>query len=1064
MILDASSLIPALSFIIYIIFIVFGIYSRKEKVDTSFLLYMFFMALWSFGSFMMHANTGLFSPLTWNKVMLLGLFGGPIAFLQTMIYLSGTDKKRYQIFLYIGYIIFFFLIYLNLSGKVVTAAGFDESGFYYVLGNGSILAYSLSYFFLGLSILLLLRQLKASDNKFKKKTLRLLIIGVGIIVVGVAANLYKPIGKYPIDLLATTINAAIIFFAVYKYRLIHYSSAVLNILLTFFVSILTSALFLFFFVPVFHINNAIPFPRVLLLALILGFITSIILSPLRTTTLSFLERLYGGKTFTYYQSLRVFSASLTSIVDLETLGNLTMEKITSTFGLGWALMLVNDFNDRNFKLNVAKQLPFDGRIIEGQDQSISLKRGSEFVRVFAVHQGSEKSEMQYLYVPQTMIDITLEKGEISETLKASLILPLKFKERLNGFVILGPQLDRDYYNQFDLEMLQLLSVQCSVALENAITFERLKQQQKRLQNINNQLEISRNKLEAFFDGITTPITIQDINYNIIEVNYAARRYFEKSTEELIGNKCYKMFFNRDRPCLECLAQDCLHTRLPFNAERQDVKGLLTFSLNFYPIPVPKTATPIFLEFFQDITKQKTLQDELIQSEKLAGIGTLVSGIAHEINNPLGAILGTADLMLPETAEGSRLQEYTQDIARYAQNAAEVIQDLMVYSRKTKSQPDMVNIVTILENSLKLAMRGMDFGSITVKKNYNQTNEVQANATELQQVFLNLIVNAVQAMNSDGTLTLAAKQEDADVIVTIKDTGIGIKKQNLDKVFNPFFTTKDPGAGTGLGLSIAHHIVSKLGGRIIIDSEEKQGTTFQIVLPAANMERNKIRFVHAKDTRQLEDSFYLQRKVLVGEKGYLEETIHRSEDESAFHLLAYKGMQPVGTTTLHLSEVEGEIPIQSNYDLSDYMDGTPYAEIDRLAIIREERGSIVPFSLMVLSYLYIRGKGVDKMFLDVFSDETKLIRMYEKLGFRVIGTYNKPLSCTVMMLNHESNYIDTVSKMEHFVQSFFSRLIPKLEFDGEDKEYLYKTINEINKKTERIGEGFAQDQKESDAEA
>lgn len=1056
MILDASSLIPALSFIVYIVFIIFGIYSRKEKVDASFLQYMFFMALWSFGSFMMHADTGVFTPLFWNRIMLLGLFGGPISFLQTMIYLSGTEKRRYQVFLYIGYLMYFYLIYLNLSGKVVTDAGFDESGFYYSLGSGAMLAYSLSYFFLGISILLLTRQLTKSDNKFKKKTLRLLIIGAVVIVIGVAANLYKPIGKYPIDLLATTINAGIIFFAVYKYRLIHYSSAVLNILLTFFVSILTSALFLFFFLPVFHLNSSIPFPRLLLLALVLGLITSVILSPLRTTTLSFLERLYGGKTFTYYQGLRTFSASLTSIVDMETLGNLTIEKITSTFGLEWALMLVNDFNDRNYKLNVAKQLPFNGQIIEGQDQSICLKRGSDFVRAFTMHQGGEKSEMQYLYKPQTMIDIALERGEVTETLKASLVLPLKFKERLNGFVILGPQLDKDYYNQFDLEMLQLLSVQCSVALENAITFERLKQQQKRLQSINNQLEISRNKLEAFFDGITTPIAIQDINYNIIEVNYAARRYFEKSTEELIGSKCYKVFFNRDRPCLECLAQDCLHTRLPFSAERQDVKGLLTFQLNFYPIPVPKTTLPIFLEFFQDVTKQKTLQDELIQSEKLAGIGTLVSGIAHEINNPLGAILGTADIMLPETAAGTRLQEYTQDIIRYAQNAAEVIRDLMLYSRKTKSQSDMVNVVAIMENSLKLAMRGIDFGSVTVRKNYDQTNEVQANATELQQVFLNLIVNAVQAMNSDGTLTLEARQVGADVIAIVQDTGIGIEKQNIDKVFNPFFTTKDPGAGTGLGLSIAHHIISKIGGRIIIDSEEKQGAKFQIVLPAANMDHNKIRFSHAKETRQLEDSFYLQRKILVGEKGYLEETIHRSEDENAFHLLAYKGMQPVGTTTLHLSEIEGEIPIQSNFDISAFLDGSPYAEIDRLAIIREERGSIVPFSLMVLSYLYIRGRGIDTIFLDVFSDESRLIRMYEKLGFRVIGTYNRPLSCTVMMLNHESSYIDTVSKMEHFVQSFFSRLIPKLEFEGEDREYIFKTMDEINKKTAMISENAAKE--------
>ena len=261
MILDASSLIPALSFIIYIVFIVFGLYSRKDKVDGSFLQYMFFMALWSFGSFMMHANTGILTPLLWNKVMLMGLFGGPISFLATMIHLSGTEKRRYRVFLYAGYILYFFMAYLNLSSKVVTDAGFDADGFYYVLGSGAVVSYSLAYFFLGLSIIIMAKQLMESENRFKRKTLKLLIYGAVTIIGGVAVNLYKPLGRYPIDLMAATINAAIIFFAVYKYRLIHYSSTVLNILLTFFVSLLTGALFLFFFVPVFHLNKNIPFPE-----------------------------------------------------------------------------------------------------------------------------------------------------------------------------------------------------------------------------------------------------------------------------------------------------------------------------------------------------------------------------------------------------------------------------------------------------------------------------------------------------------------------------------------------------------------------------------------------------------------------------------------------------------------------------------------------------------------------------------------------------------------------------------------------------------------------------------
>ncbi|MDP2791088.1 MAG: ATP-binding protein, partial [Rectinemataceae bacterium] len=452
--------------------------------------------------------------------------------------------------------------------------------------------------------------------------------------------------------------------------------------------------------------------------------------------------------------------------------------------------------------------------------------------------------------------ILCSEKEGEEEVEVSLVVPLRFKERLNGFLILGPREDKDYYNQFDTEILQLLSDQCSVALENAISFERLRLQQKRLQYVNNELVISRNKLEAFFDGITTPIAIQDINYNIVAANYAARRYFELSDENLIGMKCYKVFFDRDRPCNECMAQDCLHSRMPFTAERQDAKGLITFALNFYPIPVPKDSTMIFLEFFQDITKQKTLQEELIQSEKLAGIGTLISGIAHEINNPLGGIIGTAELMLPDTPEDSALREYTTDIIKYAQTAAEVISDLMTYSRKTRTGSEPVDVTEILETSLKLAMRGIDFGKIAVKKNYNRIDPVQANPTEIQQVLLNLIVNATQAMEGKGTLTLECVQEDGDIFVSVRDTGRGIDRENIDKIFNPFFTTKEPGAGTGLGLSIAHHIVSKLGGRILLETKEGQGTIFRVMLPAAGGERDRLRFIHAIEKRQEEDCFFI----------------------------------------------------------------------------------------------------------------------------------------------------------------------------------------------------------------
>ncbi|MFZ5859310.1 MAG: GNAT family N-acetyltransferase [Spirochaetota bacterium] len=1040
MILDASSLIPALSFCIYIPFIVFGLASKKERVNFSFLEYMGFMALWSFGSFMMHANTGLFTPLIWNRVMLVGLLGGPITIFGTLIYFSRTEKRRYRILLYFGYIIYIFLLYLNFSGKIVTDAGFEGNVFHYSLGPGAPIAYSLSYFYLILAILLILWELRTNPDRFLKRSLRLVVAGVVIMLLGVAANLYAPLGRYPVDLLAATINAAIIFFSVYKYRLVHYSAVMLNIFLTLLVIIFASVIYMLFFVPVFALDRVIPFSKLALLSMLLGIVSALLLSPLRTATQALLERIYGGKSFLYYQELRKFSADLTSIVNLEDLAKLTVDNVISTFKLEWAFVLINDYNARNFRIIASTGLAFAEAYGETTDQHVIVPRTDQFVQAYQM-----RTIQQNQTAHQRTISIKLSKGEVNETVQASLVLPLKFKERLNGFIVLGPRIEKDYYNQYDLEILQFLTDQASVAMENAISFERLRQQQKRLQETNEELTLNRNKLEAFFDGIATPISIQDINYNIVTANYAARRYFEKPLEELVGSKCYKVYFNRDRPCAECLAQDCLHTKLPFSAEKQDSRTQLTFALNFYSIPTPKGSVGSFIEFFQDITKQKTLQEELIQSEKLAGIGTLVSGIAHEINNPLGGILGTADLMLPETPENSTLREYTLDIIRYAQSAAEVIKDLMTYSRKTRTSAEPINIVTILENSLKMAMRGIDFGTIIVRKSYDSVKEILANPTELQQVFLNLIVNAVQAMNSDGILTLSCRQEEDDVIITVQDTGTGIDKENLDKIFNPFFTTKEAGAGTGLGLSIAHHIVTKSGGRILLDSQEGKGTTFTVILPAASQDKDRLHLVHAKETRHFEDSFYLQRKVLVGEKGYQEETIRRKSDEVAFHILAYKGLQPIGTVTLHLSEEEGYVPIEENFSIAHYLDGSLYAEIDRLAVAKEERGSLIPFSIMALAYLYARGRGAKKIFLDVFSDEVKLIKMYEKLGFEIIGSYSKPLPCTVMMMDHVSRYEQEVSRMEHFVKPFFSRLVPKIDFSGQDLHYVMKAMDEISAK-------------------
>ncbi len=1030
--IDISSFIPAITFILYVVFTVFGLYrERGETVMWPFILYMLSMTVWSFGSLMMHLNSGVLTPLFWNRFMVAGMLGGPITIFHAMFEFVGLKRRYYYFQLFLGYAIYAYLLVVNFAGHIVTNAWFDSQEFHYTLGGGAVIAYFLSYVYLVLVIVMLSIELLRTKSRVDRKKLRLPLFGASIMLVGVLGNLYEPIGRYPIDLLSSAVNAVLIFYAVYKYRLVHYSTYVLRAVL-YFVLVVVSA-FVFYGINWVFVT-VMRGPKLELSfvpSLILGIAAAIIFQPLRKGTTSVIERIYLGKRFGYNQSLRNFSDSLTSLVDLTTLSELTVDKIVETFDLEWSLMAVLDYTARSYKITSFAGIP----ISHDETSQFSLNRSTPFVQMLAKSSGiyvsRNKTDALSIFLPDRTIELT-----------PNVVVPLKFKGRLNGFIVLGSLREKEYFNQFDLETLEILAGQCAVSLENAISFERLKRQQKRLQEMNNELTISRNKLEAFFDGITTPIAIQDINYNIIMVNQAATRYFRTPYETLLGAKCYKMFFGRNKPCENCMAQDSLHTGLQFGIERKHPEHNINFSIQFYPIHVPPGSDRLFLEFFQDISQQKRLQEELIQSEKLASIGTLASGIAHEINNPLGGIIGTAEIMLDQLAPNSKLREYASDIVKYSRNAAEVIKDLTTFSRKTRGAQFGLDVVEVLESALKLARRGMDFSGIEVIKSYDELPLIESNPNELEQVFLNLIMNAVQAMDGEGTIFLQCRRSEWNLIVSVRDTGPGIAEPNIDKVFNPFFTTKDPGKGTGLGLSICHQIVYRMGGRINVKSEKGKGTEFSVNLPLTEEDRWKIRFANVHGPVGLEDVFFLQRKILVQEKGYLEETIRRPEDESAYHILAYKGLQPVGTVSCIPPGVSGRLPIERHFKLRNLKGDKRCAEIDRLAVMKEERGSIVPLGLMTLAYLYARRHNAERLFLDVFTDEQKHISMYQKLGFQIVGEYESPSRVTVMLLDSMTDYERKSQQMEHFVKPFMSRLVRRLDFEEPDRQMILSAVELI----------------------
>jgi two-component system, NtrC family, sensor kinase len=232
-----------------------------------------------------------------------------------------------------------------------------------------------------------------------------------------------------------------------------------------------------------------------------------------------------------------------------------------------------------------------------------------------------------------------------------------------------------------------------------------------------------------------------------------------------------------------------------------------------------------------VLHESKLEAELLQSEKLAGIGSLAAGIAHDINNPLQLILGLAE-NLAEERDLTAVHEQARDIIEAVKRTSAICRDLTHYSRRAAPHEDMlVSVNEKLDEALKISRYASNLHDIETIKQYQPDASVKGNPDELLHVFVNLITNAVHAMESaGGELTLQTMLVDGKVSVRISDTGSGIASDKIPEIFEPFFTTKAPGKGTGLGLYNVKTIVNNMHGTIAVDSQVDKGTTFTLTFP------------------------------------------------------------------------------------------------------------------------------------------------------------------------------------------------------------------------------------------
>jgi two-component system NtrC family sensor kinase len=279
-----------------------------------------------------------------------------------------------------------------------------------------------------------------------------------------------------------------------------------------------------------------------------------------------------------------------------------------------------------------------------------------------------------------------------------------------------------------------------------------------------------------------------------------------------------------------------------NIESKDEIGFLADSFNRMTADL-KTANEKLLEWGRTLEKKveertkelSEAQAHLLQTEKLASLGKLAAGVAHEINNPLGGILIYSHLLLEDLEKNSPYYENLEKIVKETTRCKDIVKGLLEFARPKEPEATSTNVNELLDKSLLLVESQSLFQNIQVKKQYAEDLPlIVADSSQLQQVFMNIILNAADAMSGNGRLTLRTHLDSSgkDLVIEFTDTGPGIKEEDMKKIFDPFFTTKEVGHGTGLGLSISYSIIRKHQGTIDVQSTFGEGATFTIKLPVA----------------------------------------------------------------------------------------------------------------------------------------------------------------------------------------------------------------------------------------
>lgn len=439
---------------------------------------------------------------------------------------------------------------------------------------------------------------------------------------------------------------------------------------------------------------------------------------------------------------------------------------------------------------------------------------------------------------QAVIDAACSNLEALENEPHALVvfLPLSSHQTVMGaFLVVDPN-DR-IQDPFWKTMLETIAALTADALYRSKESMHLKVSNAELEARLWEITNSRNTLRSLFDSIPSSVYIIDRYYTILAINRARSQRAGLIPQDLVGKKCYEALYKRSEPCPDCQVLETLQSAKITNRNKRewiDQEKYYVWDITSFPVNEYSNGPHQAILFEEDVTEKRGLEADLIQSEKLAAIGQLAAGVAHEINNPLAAVIANAQILKREFRDmDPELNETIQLIEMAGMRAAQVVNNLLEIARRDSTYEfETFSLNENILSAVSLVRHELAKRSIQLTLNLAEDlPEIIASRNHLQGVWINLLVNAMDAIDHpEGNITITTEYVDKSFKVTIQDNGHGIPKEHLTRIFEPFYTTKVVGRGTGLGLSLCLRVVKEHDGNLVVDSALNEGTKFYIYLP------------------------------------------------------------------------------------------------------------------------------------------------------------------------------------------------------------------------------------------